>query len=117
MSRGAGGPRHVDTATKPWHAFDEAPGVSYQTLNKTDAGSLTLLLRFAPGAEYPRHTHPAGEEYFVVSGTLDDDGGPYGPGSFVYHPPGSTHTPRSAAGCDVLVFLPSAIERGSSPSR
>jgi quercetin dioxygenase-like cupin family protein len=103
--------RHVDTAATPWRTFDEAPGVSYKTLNKTPEGSLTLLLKFEPGAEYPRHTHPAGEEYYVVSGMLDDVGRTYGPGSFVYHAPGSTHTPRSARGCEVLVFLSAPIER------
>ena len=64
-----------------------------------------------PGAEYPAHTHPAGEEYFVLSGALDDLGTSYGPGSYVSHPPGSTHTPRSRAGCEVLIFLPAAVER------
>jgi anti-sigma factor ChrR (cupin superfamily) len=103
--------RVVDTRAVAWRAFEDAPGVSYKTLNKTPEGSLTLLLRFEPGASYPTHTHPAGEEYFVVSGELDDVGGSYGAGSFVYHAPGSTHTPSSAKGCEVLVFLSAPIER------
>ncbi len=104
------GSRIVDTGAVAWRAFDEAPGVSYKVLNKTQAGALTLLLRFAPGAAYLAHTHPAGEEYFVLSGSLDDLGASYGAGSYVYHPPGSTHTPSSRAGCDVLIFLPAGVE-------
>jgi anti-sigma factor ChrR (cupin superfamily) len=103
--------KHVDTTKLDWRAFDDAPGVEYKTLNKTPEGTLTLLLRFAPGASYPTHTHPAGEEYYVVSGTLDDVGGAYRPGSFVYHAPGSTHTPSSRAGCEVLVMLAAPIEK------
>lgn len=108
--REVAGSRIVDTAALEWRAFDEAPGVSYKVLNKTDAGALTLLLRLDPGAAYLSHTHPAGEEYFVLSGLLDDLGASYGPGSYVYHPPGSTHTPKSRAGCDVLIFLPAGVE-------
>ena len=87
--------RSIDTATAGWRRFEEAPGVCYQTLNKTPTGSLTLLLRFDPGAEYPRHTHPAGEEYYVLEGSLEDLGTTYGPGTYVYHPPGYAHSPSS----------------------
>jgi anti-sigma factor ChrR (cupin superfamily) len=109
-ARTIAGSRVVDTAATAWRAFDEAPGVTYKVLNKTDGGSLTLLLRFEPGAHYPTHTHPAGEEYFVLSGTLDDLGESFGAGSYICHPPASTHTPRSAAGCEVLIFLPAGVE-------
>lgn len=109
-ARTIAGSRVVDTATAAWRTFDEAPGVTYKILEKTEAGALTLLLRFEPGTHYPTHTHPSGEEYFVLSGTLDDLGESFGPGSYIHHPPGSTHTPRSAAGCEVLIFLPAGIE-------
>ncbi len=111
MSGASVAPRRVDTGALAWRAFDDAPGVSYKTLNKTPEGSLTILLKFEPGASYPTHTHPAGEEYFVVSGVLDDIGGEYGAGSFVYHAPGSTQPPASRAGCEVLVMLAAPIEK------
>jgi anti-sigma factor ChrR (cupin superfamily) len=109
-ARTIGDSRVVDTGAAAWRAFDEAPGVAYKVLNKTAGGSLTLLLRFEPGSAYPTHAHPAGEEYYVLSGTLDDLGTSFGPGSFIAHPPGSAHTPRSAAGCEVLIFLPAGVE-------
>jgi anti-sigma factor ChrR (cupin superfamily) len=115
-SGGAGGARMiagsrvVDTAAAEWRAFDEAPGVTYKVLSKSESGSLTLLLKFEPGSSYPTHTHPKGEEYFVLSGTLEDLGESFGPGAYIHHPPGSTHTPRSERGCEVLIFLPAGVE-------
>ncbi len=115
MSGGGGarliaGSRVIDTAAAAWRAFDEAPGVTYKVLNKSESGSLTLLLKFEPGSSYPTHTHPKGEEYFVLWGTLEDLGESFGPGAYIHHPPGSTHTPRSKAGCEVLIFLPAGVE-------
>jgi anti-sigma factor ChrR (cupin superfamily) len=104
------GSRVVDTTATAWRAFDEAPGVTYKVLSKTEGGSLTLLLKFEPGSSYPTHTHPKGEEYFVLSGTLEDLGESLGPGSYIHHPAGSTHTPRSKSGCEVLIFLPAGVE-------
>ena len=58
--REVGGSRIVDAGALAWREFDEARGARYKVLNKTEGGSLTLLLQFAPGSEYPAHTHPAG---------------------------------------------------------
>jgi anti-sigma factor ChrR (cupin superfamily) len=72
---------------------------------------ITLLLQFEPGARYPAHRHPAGEEYYVLEGTLQDGSHEYGPHTFVYQPPGSVHSPRTRDGCTLLVVLPEHIER------
>ena len=94
----------------PWKTF---PGsrVDYRVLRRHDGtgGGMTLLLRFPPGSDYSTHEHPAGEEYFVVEGTLEDGGLEYSAGSYVYHPPGSFHRPRSSKGCIVFVHLPAAV--------
>ncbi|MBI5435446.1 MAG: cupin domain-containing protein [Planctomycetes bacterium] len=73
-------------------------------------GESTVLLRFEPGASYGAHRHPAGEQYFVLEGSLEDAGSTYGSGSYVRHAPGSAHTPSSRAGCLLLVMLPQPIE-------
>lgn len=102
----------IDTSTLAWRDFDAAPGVRYKVL-RHHAGrrGITLLLQFAPGASYPAHRHPEGEEYFVLEGSLEDAGRSYGAQSYVYHPPGSVHRPSSRAGCVLLVSLPSHVER------
>lgn len=93
-----------------WREFQDAPGVAYKTLRKGDDGSLTLLLKFAPGAAYHAHRHPGGEEYFVLEGELDDMGKHWPAGSYLWHPPKSAHKPASAKGAVVLVMLPKAVE-------
>ncbi|MCG3134538.1 MAG: hypothetical protein HMLKMBBP_01852 [Planctomycetes bacterium] len=111
----APGSKFLATDEMDWRPFEDAPGVAFRVL-KTHRGSgsgtgVTLMLRFEPGASYPAHRHPAGEEYFVLEGELTDGATRYGPGTYVYHPPGSVHAPRSDAGGTVLVFLPEGIER------
>jgi quercetin dioxygenase-like cupin family protein len=103
---------HVATTGLSWRAFPDAPGVEYKVLRRhADAGGLTLLLRFAPGASYHAHRHPAGEEYLVLAGALEDGDRTYGAGDYVYYPPGSAHRPASREGATLLVLLPAAIER------
>jgi len=105
-------PEVVHTGNLDWRSFDEAPGVAFKVLRRHAAdGGLTLMLRFAPGTSYPHHVHPAGEEYYVLEGALDDGPVTYTAGDYVYYPPGSAHTPRSSTGCVVLITLPAAILR------
>ena len=105
------GRRIVDTESMSWRSFPEAEGVRYKVLrHHKDRVGITLLLQFDAGASYPAHRHPEGEEYFVLEGSLEEAGVRYGTGSYVYHPPGSVHQPRSAAGCTLLITLPAHIE-------
>ncbi|MBP9890933.1 MAG: cupin domain-containing protein [Planctomycetes bacterium] len=98
------------TQEMEWREFADTPGVSYKTLRKGEDGSLTLLLKFAAGAAYHTHRHPAGEEYFVLEGELEDLGKAWPAGSYLWHPPQSAHKPRSSKGAVVLVLLPKAVE-------
>ena len=108
----AAGRLHIAADAVPWRPFADATGVEYKVLRRhASAGGLTLLLRFAPGAAYHAHRHPAGEEYLVLTGSLEDGGRTYRAGDYVYHPPGSAHRPASREGATLLVLLPAAIER------
>jgi quercetin dioxygenase-like cupin family protein len=109
----------LDTHAMPWRPFDEAPGVSFRVLKTHPPGTgVTLMLRFEPGAAYPAHRHPAGEEYYVLEGQLTDGGRSYGAGTYVFHEAGSVHAPRSGPGAVVLVFLPEGIDLvGDAPVR
>lgn len=101
---------HVDTDQLPWRASPSA-GVEWKKLYfDARSGRSTVLLRFAPGARYAAHRHPSGEDYYVLSGTLQDGDKRYGAGTYVHLPPGSSHGPCSDTGCLVLVWLGAPIE-------
>lgn len=104
-------PIQILTGERHWREFSDSPGVHYKTLRKHPSGSgLTILLKFDPGAKYHTHRHPGGEEYFIIEGVLNDVGKEWPTGSYIWHPPGSTHRPHSKQGAVVLVILPQAVE-------
>lgn len=70
-----------------------------------ETGHATSVVRYLPGASFPRHEHPLGEEIFVLSGVFSDDDGNWGEGMYLRNPPGSGHAPYSEGGCDLLVKL------------
>jgi len=103
--------KFLDTGAMPWRDFEEAPGVSFRVLTRHPPGNgATLMLRFGAGTSYPAHRHPEGEEYYVLEGELTDGPRTYGAGTYVRHPPGSVHAPRSGPGAVLLVFVPGGIE-------
>lgn len=70
-----------------------------------ESGHVTSLVRFEPGAAFPKHLHPLGEEFWVLEGTFSDDNGDYTAGCYVRHPPGSRHRAFSRQGCVIFVKL------------
>jgi quercetin dioxygenase-like cupin family protein len=70
----------------------------------------SFLLRFEPGASYPYHNHPAGEELFVLSGSCVIEGTTLEAGDFLYTPPGSKHAVRTESGCTLLFQVPEEVE-------
>ena len=69
----------------------------------------TFLLRFEPGAKYPYHDHPAGEELFVLSGSCVIEGATLAEGDYLYTPPGSKHSVRTDTGCTLLFQVPAEV--------
>jgi hypothetical protein len=67
-----------------------------------------LRVEFDPGAQWPGLDYhiPGPEEVYVVSGDFNDGRGKHGPGTFLHHPAGSSHSPRSEEGCVLFVFYP-----------
>jgi anti-sigma factor ChrR (cupin superfamily) len=101
---------YVDTNAQPWRDTPYT-GVQWKKLrHDSGSGASAVLLRFEPGAAYGAHRHPEGEQYFVIEGSLQDGAETWGAGSYVWHPPGSVHTPRSEQGCLLFVSLPKPIE-------
>ncbi|MGH8719663.1 MAG: cupin domain-containing protein, partial [Burkholderiales bacterium] len=63
----------------------------------------TILLRFEPGAMYPAHNHPGGEEIFVIEGDIRLGRDHLHTGDYLYKAPDNKHAARSENGCVVLV--------------
>jgi quercetin dioxygenase-like cupin family protein len=96
----------IETTDATWRPVRE--GVTLTPL-RMQAGAGTFLMRYEPGSRSPTHTHPGGEEIYVVSGRgrLDDLG--FGPGDFIYTPPGEGHTLHAETEVLIHVSLPEPV--------
>ena len=96
----------IDSTQLPW-LDSPAPKVQRRLLERVGAevARATSVVRYAPGARFDAHTHDLGEEILVLEGTLSDELGDYGPGTFIKNPPGSQHAPFSEGGCTLVVKL------------
>ncbi|WP_178091511.1 cupin domain-containing protein [Halopseudomonas laoshanensis] len=70
-----------------------------------ESGEVTSLVEYLPGARFPEHRHPNGEEILVLSGVFSDEGGDYPAGSYLRSPAASRHSPFSQPGCQIFVKL------------
>lgn len=70
-----------------------------------ESGRVTSLVRFDPGAKFPDHPHPDGEEILVLEGVFSDETGDYPAGSYMLNPEGTNHAPWSEQGCTLFVKL------------
>jgi anti-sigma factor ChrR (cupin superfamily) len=70
-----------------------------------EAGTVTSIVRYDPGARFRSHAHPEGEEILVLSGTFSDERGDFGAGSYMLNPEGFVHAPFSNEGCLLFVKL------------
>ncbi|ASE62367.1 cupin domain-containing protein [Chryseobacterium indologenes] len=72
--------------------------------------STNILLKFEPGASYPYHNHPAGEELFILEGEAFIAGAHLEKGDFLYTPPGFKHSVKSENGCIIYFMIPEEVE-------
>ena len=70
-----------------------------------ESGQVTSLVEYLPGAHFPQHVHPQGEEILVLSGVFSDESGDYPAGSYLRSPAASQHSPFSKPGCLLFVKL------------
>ena len=77
----------------------------------------TIMLKFEPGATYPPHNHPGGEEIFVLEGDLILGKDHLYAGDYLYTPPNAKHAARSETGCIALVNVPRQVEILKAKSR
>lgn len=102
----------IDVIEKPWTERDwtpaGAPGLDYSVLRPHPEGGATIFLRFAAGAIGAAHTHPAGEELFVVSGDITIGGRRLKAGDYLYTPPDGVHEAVAHEETVLLLSLPKA---------
>lgn len=92
-------------ATEPqWE--EVAPGISCKLLaTDTDGHRVSMLVRLAPGVEYPPHTHAGREELHLLDGELLIDDRKLYPGDYNRAEPGSTDTRVfSETGCTCVLM-------------
>jgi anti-sigma factor ChrR (cupin superfamily) len=91
---------------------DVAPGIACKLLaTDTENGRVSMLVRLAPGAEYPPHTHAGVEEVHMLEGVLLVDEKKLYPGDYLRSEPGtSDHRVWSETGC-TCVLLTSTRDR------
>jgi anti-sigma factor ChrR (cupin superfamily) len=91
FARGDTRPVRIDTRSTPWRP-GLVPGLSVMPLHEHD-GISTALVRWAPNTTFSLHTHPGGEEIYVLEGLFRDEYGEYPAGAWLRNPRWSRHTP------------------------
>jgi hypothetical protein len=100
---------HLGGVVAGTHLGETSPGggVRVRTLWR-DGVKRALEVEIDAGAQWPGLDHhvPGPEEVYVLAGDFDDGANVYRAGTFLHHPAGTSHTPRSAEGCRLFVFYP-----------
>jgi anti-sigma factor ChrR (cupin superfamily) len=84
----------VDSNTEAWQPSPAAL-VHRRVLERNGAelARATSIVRYDAGAKFHSHEHTLGEEILVLDGTLSDEFGDYGPGTYLKNSSGSSHSP------------------------
>jgi anti-sigma factor ChrR (cupin superfamily) len=82
-----------------------APGIECKLLaSDTERQRVSMLVRLAPGASYPAHTHAGVEELHLLDGELWIDGRKLALGDYNYGAPGGRdESVRSETGCTCVL--------------
>lgn len=114
------GERPVPPPERQWSAPEweqVAPGIECQLLAAdTDRHRISMLVRLAPGASYPAHTHAGVEELHLLDGELWIDDRKLVPGDYNYGSPGAfDERVFSETGCTcVLITSTKDVLQGSA---
>lgn len=77
----------------------------FHRVGPAEFGQVTSLVQYLPGATFPAHDHPRGEEILVLNGVFSDEHGDWPTGTFLLNPEGFRHAPFSRKGCLLWVKL------------
>jgi anti-sigma factor ChrR (cupin superfamily) len=93
----------IDSNHAAWHDHD-IDGLEVLPLYNDENYPETIrLVRIQPGVRIPKHSHPGGEEVFVMDGALQDESGRHKKGAWLRFPHGSCHEPFSDDGALLYV--------------
>lgn len=97
----------VDSSTMDWEPSPAGKVLRKRLhlVGRAEAGQVTSIVRYEPGATFPSHSHPDGEEILVLEGTFSDEHGHWPAGSYLLNPEGFSHAPFSEEGCLLFVKL------------
>lgn len=70
----------------------------------------SIILKFEPGAKYPYHNHPGGEELFVLKGECQVNDQLLKAGDYLFTPAGFKHAVKSENGCELLFIIPEEVQ-------
>ena len=70
-----------------------------------ESGWTTSIVKYDPLSKFHQHSHPNGEELFILDGVFSDENGDYPKGTYIRNPDPSPHSPFSKEGCILLVRL------------
>lgn len=96
----------LDTSEMPWVDSPSA-NVKRKMLDRVgeEVARATSVVRYEAGSSFSAHEHGGGEEILVLDGVFSDEHGDYPAGTYLRNPPGTSHSPRSSAGCTLFVKL------------
>jgi quercetin dioxygenase-like cupin family protein len=97
---------HVAAEARTFIAWGEGSEVS--VLRGHDSGGLTTLTRFFKGAHGQYHSHPGGEELYVISGKAMIGETLVETGDYLYTAPGAGHSVEAFEDTLLLIVLPLA---------
>lgn len=97
----------VDSNVLPW---TDSPSRTVRRrrlhhVGAAESGQVTSIVRYEPGALFPAHDHPDGEEILVLDGVFSDEHGDWPAGTYLLNPEGFRHAPFSREGCLLFVKL------------
>lgn len=104
--------RVVESADQEYIPFGPIPGAEFKVLVANETlNKVIFKFRFAPGTVLPPHTHDCHAIAYTLSGEWEYEGLRLPAESIAYEPVGSTHTPSSDTGAEIVVILSSDTDR------
>jgi quercetin dioxygenase-like cupin family protein len=111
-------------ALAPHIALAQWPGITRTDLMRDDLSTpgrevIQALVKFAPGASAPRHSHPGEELVYVVAGAFEYqlDGRPpviVKAGEVLFIPAGTPHAVRNVGSGDAAELATYLVEKGKT---
>lgn len=102
----------VEGSGRPWLPIPGYAGAYIKVLVADERlNQVVFMFKFEPGTVLPRHKHLCHAVGYTLSGEWQYEEGVLREGSLAYEPFGSTHTPSSPKGAEIVTFLKSEDDR------